>query len=209
MKERISLERVIRTAIESYLLETHTSMPGIIERVNSNTVDVSIVVKRTKTDGKEINIPTLARVPVMYFGNSKFEISFPVSKGDEGMVLFCERDIATFIKNGKISSPSVFRVHDYSDAIFIPASLSVGKRGSISQDGIVIRDVDNGFSATFDSNGIIMKNLAGTSSIELTNAGIDLLGLIQFESVPGVSGADRILNTHTHTETGGVTGPPL
>jgi len=65
-------------------------------------------------------------------------IAFSLSKGDEGLIIFSERDISGFIDSGKILKPVQLRKHEYSDAVFIPASLSNGKRSSIPSSGFEI-----------------------------------------------------------------------
>ena len=206
-----SLEEVVRAAIESYLMETHTSIPAIVETVNNDsTVNATVAVQRVLVSDEKVTVPTLAKVPVSYFGNSDFEITFPLKKGDEGVILFSERDISRFIKNGGISSPTVLRMHEYSDAVFIPSSLSNGKRTSVSGGGIKISDKQNGFNIEISSgNGVVISNQSGTNKIELTNAGINLFGLVKFESIPGSGNADTTLSTHVHPTAGtGAPSPP-
>ena len=139
MSEQITLEGLIRNAIDSKLLDVHTAIVGIVDAVNSDsTVDVTVGIKRVAEDGSPFTVATLPDVPVMFFGNSIASISYAIKKGDQGMIIFNERDISGFVEKGKISEPIQYRNHEYSDAVFFPSSISDGQRAQIPQDGIRI-----------------------------------------------------------------------
>ncbi|MEX4374460.1 hypothetical protein MY539_09275 [Haemophilus influenzae] len=54
-------------------------------------------------------------------------MTFPLKAGDEGIAIFSERCIDGWWQNGSASTPLDFRLHDLSDAMFIPGICSVPK----------------------------------------------------------------------------------
>jgi len=158
MNEKITIEGLINEAIETRLLELHTCIPAVVESVKASTVDISIVTKRVMKDGTSISIPVIPDVPVLFFGSGGLSIACQISAGDEGLVIFCERDISRFISDGGVSAPAMLRKHEYSDAIFIPASLSNAARVNIPTSGIEITGdvkINGNISATGEVTAIV------------------------------------------------------
>jgi len=138
MSENITIEGLIRNAIESRMLDVHTCVPVIVHKVGANTVDITVAIKRVKKDQEEFTVPVIPDVPVLFFGSGGLSIAHAISVGDEGIAVFCERDISSFIESGKVLRPTILRKHEYSDALFIPTSLSNSNRAAIPSAGIEI-----------------------------------------------------------------------
>jgi len=97
---------------------------GVIQSFDESdqTATIRLALKRVLSiseDGtREIQErPILVKCPVVtLFGGATF-ISFPISKGDECLVLFNDREIDNWWHTGAISTPTSPRTHDISDGI--------------------------------------------------------------------------------------------
>lgn len=186
-----TLDGLIKTMIELNLHNLHTSIPCVVESFNGDgTVNATPAIKRVLNENdEEITLPTLSEIPIIYPSVGKYRITFPIEKGDEGMLVFSEREINQFVEKGEITRPLMYRKHSISDAVFIPALISQGKRNNVSS-----------------SEGLVLEEVSGGAKIELINGKINLYGTIVMESIPGTGLTDITLNTHIHQ--GGGSGPP-
>jgi hypothetical protein len=115
----------IKQGVESRLKDLHTSMPGIIESFDADTQLASIqpAIRRifiTRDGDTEIltpsDLPILINVPVIFPRGGGFSLTFPVKKGDECLLNFCERSIDNWHETGKVKKPGARRFHSLSDA---------------------------------------------------------------------------------------------
>ena len=165
----------------------HTSIPCRVISFNSNeqTVSLEVLIQKKMVDGASENYPPLYNVPISYPRGGGFCFTFPLSKGDEGLAIFSERCIDKWWLSGEPSIPIDYRLHDLSDACFIPGVCSKPK-------------VVKGF---FDS-GLSMQNISGDTFIRITNGTIFIKGDIHQEG--GINSTNDIvsgsisLQQHTH-----------
>jgi len=158
------LEEVIKTAIQAALKETHTALPCQVISFNAakQTVDVQPAIKRIFSDGDEVLIPQITGVRIGYQRVNDFAITFPITKGDEGVLIFNERSIEAWRQSGDLLAPNDTRTHDYSDALFLPMMYSDPKViSSVSGTDLEIR--------TSDGTGKI--SIAPDGKMELENSG--------------------------------------
>ena len=89
---------------------------------------------------KAIDLPILVDVPIVYPGSSYFQITFPLAKGDEGLVIFADMCIDAWWQSGGTQNQFEERRHDLSDGFFIPAMMSqVKKPTTYSTTNMIIR----------------------------------------------------------------------
>lgn len=148
-----NLASVIKQGIESHVKELHTSIPGIIETFDPEKQLASIqpAVKRifiTRDGETEIlapsELPILINVPVIFPRGGGFSLTFPVKKGDECLIMFCERSIDNWHKTGKVEVPGARRFHSLSDATAIVGLSSlVNKVPNYSSTDVQIKADDN------------------------------------------------------------------
>lgn len=65
---------------------------------------------------------TVSNVPVAFPGSSTARITFPISSGDTGLVVFADRAMLPWVESpipGPVD-PINARTHDYGDAVFLP-----------------------------------------------------------------------------------------
>jgi hypothetical protein len=97
---------------------------GKIENVDTTnqTVDVQILHKRVNMNFKTRELKDyslLKQVPFVVIGGGQANLTFPISKGDNCLLLFCDYEIDRWWDTGE-SLPSNFeRKHDISDAFAI------------------------------------------------------------------------------------------
>ena len=96
------LAEVLRAAVFQGLADTHTAMPGRVEKYDSQRqkADVKPLLKRTvvNLDGTELSeeLPVIPDVPVVFPRAGGFFISLPIKKGDFVLLVFCERSIDNY-----------------------------------------------------------------------------------------------------------------
>lgn len=116
---------VIRAAIDSRLLDLHTSMPGVVVSYDptTQTADVQPVVKRPiRSYSDELvheKLPVVHNVPIEWPGGGGFAMIFPVQPGNHVWLIFSEAATARWRETGQISEPGDQRRHDLSYACAI------------------------------------------------------------------------------------------
>ena len=92
-----------------------------------NSAQVTVNFKRKYATGEIIDYPVLGDCPVFVLGGGGAQISMPIAKGDECIVLFNDRNIDNWWLSGRVEPPSDTRCHSIADGIVI-----VGIRSLIS-----------------------------------------------------------------------------
>lgn len=170
--QRISMESVIQTAIDSALKELHTCLPAVITKITGQTIEAQPTIKR-KIKNELVNLPLLVDVPLRYMKSSGYSISFPMSVGDHVLIIFAERSIDTWLLSGNIQSPSDIRRHSLSDGFAIP---------------MMYPETDT--IPDFDASNLTIKANNGTSTITVSEAGtvsIESVGATTIESQTQIS----------------------
>lgn len=124
------LSTTIRQAMISSLADLHTAVPARVESFASGppaTVKVSVVLDyfHRGEDGAPVQYspPQLDDVPVVYPGSGDYGITYPLAVGDYVLLIFCERSIADWLRNGGTGiAPAHRRRHSMSDAFAIPGA---------------------------------------------------------------------------------------
>lgn len=162
-----TLAQVISKALDTRLADVRVAMPARIESydVSKQLADIQILLK-ARVVGEDLKeatetVPVLRNVPVMTFGGGGMFLSFPLAKGDTGLVIFSDRSMDIWKSVGGEVDPIDVRQHSVSDAIFIPGlranpqalpdvgpSLVVLGQSNASADFVALASkVDAGFSA--------------------------------------------------------------
>lgn len=203
-----SLVELVQTMIDRSLTETHTCLPGIVESFDEATqlAKVNPAIKRLARASGSVAIPPILDVPVVFPSAGGYSITFPVSAGDEVLLVFSERAIDNWLSQGGVHDPYAVRKHDYTDAFAI----------------IGIHSNSRAISS-YATDGLEIRNDAGTTKIKLTSTAVTIdistLGGATFNADGSVvfkngasitaggnfvSGTGITLNTHVH----GSSGPP-
>ncbi len=117
---------MISAAIDSKLIDVHTSLPGVVQSYNKllQTATIVLQVKRVlpKAGGGFVTeeLPVLENVPVVFPRTKKFMITFPIEEGDEGEVAFQEMSIDQWRSKGSVTSPGDIGRHTLTAGVFRP-----------------------------------------------------------------------------------------
>ena len=98
----------------------------------------------------------LASVPVLNLGAGGFFVNFNIPAGSLGWIKASDRDISLFLQSYQESIPNTQRMHGFSDALFIPDTMT----------GYTI-DAE-------DTEAMVIQNLSGSVKISLNEERIKL-----------------------------------
>ncbi len=119
------LAQLILDAIDSRLLDVHTSITGRVQTYNATkqVADVVPCVKRAylDADGGVVHedLPVIPNVPVMWPRGGGFALHFPLKAGDHVELFFQEAAIASWRDTGDVCEPGDLRRHSLSYPIAI------------------------------------------------------------------------------------------
>lgn len=182
-----SQSEFIKQSFHELMKNVGTSIPGHILAFNpkTQTAQVQIDIKRVEIGGKQVDIPPYINVPVHIYGGD-YVIEIELKSGDEGLIIFSQRCIDTWLNNGGVANNPILRFHDMNDGLFIPGFRSQPK---------AISD--------FQNNGIRMRNRSGNQYVWLKNDGaINMKGASLDVDVDGditFKGKDMELDVETVT----------
>ena len=95
----------------------HCALPGVVESFDPEyqTATIRPMIK-TRFRGEPVSLPLLQDVPVFFPGTRSAGITWPVSAGDECLVIFADLPIDAWLNDGEAEAPVSVRCHDLSDA---------------------------------------------------------------------------------------------
>lgn len=105
----------------------HCALPGIVESFDASTQTACV---RPELKRKGIQLPVLRNVPVFFPGNRTGAITWPVSAGDECLLVFADAEIDRWF-DGEKDEPASGRTHSLSDAF---AFAGFRSRGNALED---------------------------------------------------------------------------
>lgn len=135
MKEPISLQNIIKNAIEQRLLDLHTMLPGKVVSYDSatQTADVQPQIKKTFNNGQSaVNLPVIPEVPVWFFRTVNSHIHIPLKADDYVMLIVAERSLDKFMLSDGIVDPQDSRKHNLSDCVAIPGLFPTSKKFTVT-----------------------------------------------------------------------------
>jgi hypothetical protein len=152
MTDRLTTSRtpdlieVLRQIMSQMADQLCVSLPGKVESYDSSTQTADVKPLLSKSivdkDGNEekVEIPVISKVPVAFSRGGGHFMSFPLEKGDNVFLVFCDRSIDDFwFSDGSAPMDQVdFRTHDLSDAVAIPVFYPSSKSITdlIGNDGV-------------------------------------------------------------------------
>lgn len=210
--ERLNdIEESLRLALEAERAGIWTALPAIVVAANlvAQTVSAQPTIQGTITgpDGvaRNVNLPLLVDVPIVWPRAGGFALTFPVAPGDEVLIVFASRCIDSWWQSGGIGAPAEVRMHDLSDGFAILAPTSQPKRlGGVSSSNVQLRDSAGSTFVEITPSGAV--NIVAATSINLTAPSIKFHGEVQQDGGALVSnGITYGTHKHTGVQTGGGT----
>jgi len=206
-------EEMQRTWLDSLQSRLWTALPGVIQSVTwDNGAPFAAVKIAAKINAiaddltrTAMDFPILPHCPLHFPRGGGFSLTFPVSAGDECLVVFASRSIDEWWQNGEGQPQYDTRRHDLSDGIaFVGLTSNARPQSNISTTSTQLRS---------DDGGTVLDLAKG--AITLTAALVTINGSVQINgsaSATGdIVGGGISLDKHAHTgvESGsGTSGPP-
>lgn len=121
----LPLGELLRTALDSRLLDLHTAMPGTIVSYDdaTQTATVQPGIWRSLDDTLE-TLPAIPSVPIAWPAGGGMGLKFPLEKGDAVMLVFSEASFTTWRTSGQVSDPSDESRHSLSYPLAFPFARS-------------------------------------------------------------------------------------
>jgi hypothetical protein len=160
------------------------SLPVKVTKVSSDRkfVNVQPQILVVDSEGGTIVRAEIKGIPVVTSGAGNFLISFNISVGDLGWIESSDRDISLFKQSYDQSKPNTRRMHNFSDARFVPDIMTDFAIDEEDSGALVIQNRDASVKITLSDSKIKLK--APTLDIETTGlfkavcaGGIDLNGV--------------------------------
>jgi len=209
----------IEQGIRNILKDVHTSMPGIIETFDpvKQIASIQPAIKRifkTNDGDKEIltptDLPILINVPIQFPRGGGFSLTFPVKKGDECLLVFCERSFDNWHKFGGVKEPGAKRFHSLSDATaFVGLSSLANKIPAYDETNVQLKKDDGSVELTLlaDGNARLKADTKITlesPDVECTanlkvSGNLEVIGDSTLSDTVTSNGKD-ISDTHTHSQ---------
>lgn len=160
---------------------------------SNQTVDVEVLHKRVKEDTTSERIlrtyPPLLQVPFIVLGGGSSHLTFPISVGDNCLLLFCDYEIDRWWDSGEAQPSNFERRHDISDAFAI-----VGVHSLV--------DLIQGYSNYVELKYSDSSKITVGESIDLTNEQTNVSGKLDVvDDITGQGKATAELHS-THGATG-------
>jgi len=232
-------QEALRVALDGHQAQVWTALPAIIDSFNPVAVTCvaqpSIKAQVRAPDGSMqwVALPLLLDCPVVFPRGGGCTLTFPVSKGDECLIVFASRCIDAWWSSGGIQVQSEFRMHDLSDGFALPGPFSQAtKISNISTTAAQLRSNDGeaylqlnptsheidivtpaNWTATIGGNTNInvtgSANITASVSASVTAPSISLGAASQTLLSLVTSAFMSLFNGHTHPDPqGGNSSPP-
>lgn len=198
--------------------EIWTALPGIVQKFDpvemTCSVQPSVQICRLNVGGEHkrewINIPLLTDCPIHFPSGGGATLTFPVTIGDECLVVFSSRCIDAWWQNGGHENQQpIMRMHDLSDGfVFVGFRSQVRLISNVSTTAVQLRS---------DSGSTIIELNPNTEKVSITApAGVEVIGNLTVTGTitasGDITGEGTSLHTHHHsgvTTGGGNTGAPV
>ncbi|MCX5794963.1 MAG: Gp138 family membrane-puncturing spike protein [Elusimicrobia bacterium] len=165
-------------------------MPGVVQSYDPDkrTAKVQPCFKRVGPDGETSSYPLLVDVPVFTLQGGGAAVSFPISKDDECVVIFADRNLEAWAKNGGQAAPADARCHHLSDGIAL-----VGLNSQANAPHLALAADEAGLSD--DKAVVVVKG----GKVRVANDQADLLTLLsdlvtQLQNMDAGNGDNSIIS---------------
>jgi Phage protein Gp138 N-terminal domain len=215
----LQLERVndseesLRVALKGHQTNLWTALPGTVQSYNAAqgtcTVQPTIQALATNDLGVQswVDLPLLVDVPVIYMGGGAFVATFPITAGDEALVIFSSRCIDGWWQNGGVQPQAELRMHDLSDgfALIGPRSLA-NSISDVSTSTAQLRSLDG--STYFEIAPGQVANVKAPGGVNITGP-VSITGNLTVTGTVNATqeGTFNGIPMSTHLHTGVAAGP--
>lgn len=201
-------EESLRVALEGGQSKIWTALPGIVQSFDASRMVAVVqpaingVVRDQNGVFNSIQLPLLLDCPVFFPSGGGVTLTFPVSKGDECLVVFASRCIDSWWAQGGIQGQAELRMHDLSDGFCLPGVRSQPRKFNVSTTGAQLRTDDGEAFIELDpsSHNVIVNTPGNVTSIS-NNATVNASGETVINSPQIIlNGAVTVNGLLTYTE---------
>lgn len=185
------LKKDINLGLSCHHVGTIQSFDATTQRANV-TVNYKQTYFETDLQGnyepKLVDYPIALDCPVIVLGGGTYSLTFPITVGDECLLLFNDRDLDNWLTTSSttngVASP---RLHSFSDAIALVGLRSIlNVVAAYSSSEASLRDVTGLIKVGVDSSTAFLKSgltqvVAGAAKVNIQNAAFNLNTILQQE----------------------------
>lgn len=144
-------------------------MPGIIQSFDATkcTAVVQPIFKRLLPNGTIVSRKVLLDCPVIFPSGGGGRLTFPVTQGDQCLIVYADRRLDEWAANGVEVLPGDPRMHDLSDGIVMVGFDPTGKMGPVPTDKVELSYQGSKFQLTATGWNFVG---AGGAEIDLSAA---------------------------------------
>lgn len=183
-----------RQAIRQALAETRCASPGFLTADMdpvTQTVTVQVAIQervRSNTGKLWMDIPSITMVPILGYRGGGWGVTLPLTKGTEGLLIFCDTCFDFWWTNGQTNSPpptsppgtpasgsqrqNEVRRHHLHDCGFLPGMWSQPNvLPNYSMDSLQIRSDDGTTSVDVAGSGVTITSplVIATQNLQVGN----------------------------------------
>ena len=216
------LAELVQRIVRQSLRQMRVSMPAVVVAYDAgrSMAQVQIVQPELEPDGTLTEQPVIAEVPVSWPRAGGAHLTFPLARGDTGMVVFADRDIAGWVSENDRSAPDSDRMHGITDAMFVPGIQGGGVASNetdveLSYAGALIRINPEGEVSVVAPSVTVTAESVTIAATTEHNGNISVTGDLDVSgAITGgtITQGGVQLGTHVHggvTTGGGSTGGPI
>lgn len=182
-------------AMQGNRAETWTALPGYLISFDPAKMTASVQltlrsrVQRGDHEWEWINFPPLVDCPISFPAGGGAMLTFPLTAGDEVLVIFASRCIDNWWLMGGIQDQAEIRMHDLSDGFCIPGPRSLPNvPAGISTSKVQLRNL---------SSSAVVELDPASGSVSITATQINLNGTLI------INGTNYDAHQHSGVATGG------
>jgi len=184
-------EETMRAAFDGNQSKLWTALPGIIQSFDPDrmvaSVQPSISGVAQNQDGtyQSIQLPVLLDCPVFFPSGGGVTLTFPLSAGDECLVVFASRCIDSWWQLGGVQGQAELRMHDLSDGFALPGVRSQPRKITVAMTGVQLRTDDGAAFIELDpgSHNVIVTtpgNVTINAPLTTINGALTVNGLLTY-----------------------------
>ena len=223
--ETLEFETVIKEAVRAGMMGLRVSLPVRVEKYDfsKQMVDVKPLIKKEyKQDSRIVSLPIISSVPVNFPSSDggNCSIVLPIKTGDLGYIIVCDRSIDKWLSgDGKEVVPEDIRIHNMTDAIYIPglrpfanpltiengddlfivntdSKIQIAPGGKVLLENVISKiemseggDID--IDAPASDVNVSSNNITATATVkaDITAPNINLVGAVTITGAVQVNGA--------------------
>ena len=192
--------------MQNFTLENiETTLPGVIVKVNGDTVDCKSCIRKVAPNGviDVVNV-TFPKVPLMKLGGANAEFTFPSKVGDQVLLVAFSRDSAKWKKTGDDDvipdSATGLTLNDLVAVPFIMHSKSSSAKIQVTEDGDIVMTPADGRMVISESDMLVEGKVYATDEVS---------AMCQYIGGEVLDAAATHLSTHKHGSAVGPTSQPL